>query len=166
MDNLEELRNKISVLRWRNNILRRQNMAVCKHNKAICQYNWALCQKIQALNEHNKDLHQQMEDLRADRHDLLQREVQELRRKLQCEKSQRLIAEEGEQGLNTTVLSMYAKLTSKMQEVEILHDKLRAANIKNCKDTGVIIRSMGDMINAEMVERHQKETHWFHLWFW
>ncbi|KAI3370573.1 hypothetical protein L3Q82_007142 [Scortum barcoo] len=181
MGKQEELRNEVSALQRYIETLRRQNDELCQHRQEICQYNQVLCEKVQALHQSNKDLHQQMEDLNADnranlnvvcqQRDALQREVRKLKKKLQREKSQRLEdkleAEETEQALNVTVLTMYNTVTSKLEEVEVLHGKLWAAIAKNCEDVGVILRKVADIYNAKKEERQKrKNSRWFHLWLW
>ena len=73
---------------------------------------------------------------------------------------------EFQMGLEDTMKKMYAELRSKSEEVEGLKVQLCIAADQNCKETANLIKSMGDVMNEEKVEKHKKKTSWFYRWFW
>ncbi|XP_067446902.1 uncharacterized protein [Thunnus thynnus] len=177
---LEDLKNEFFALQRHNEFLRREKESLQQDNESLQRDHKALSLKNEVLEQENRSLIQRMDAMEANnlacmkamsqQHDNLHKEIQQLKRHIRDERSvqsvERIRVLEFQMGLEDTMKKMYAELRSKTEEVEGLKVQLSIAAEQNCKETGSLIRSMGDIFNEEKMERHRKKNHWFYRWFW
>lgn len=159
----EYLRRETESLQEDNDAIRRNNEALREKNNVLQKQNNILLERLEAMEVQNKACMETMNK----QHDNMQKEIQQLRNKIEGDKSACFAKQQMniQSGMNDLISKVYSELMSKKQEVEDLQDQLYVASTRNRQDLGMVIRTTGDIMNAEMEEKHKKKSSWFNSWF-
>eukprot|EP00064_Thunnus_orientalis_P020002 superscaffoldBa00005278_g20133 len=177
---VEDLKNEFFALQRHNEFLRRETESLQQDNESLRKDNRDLSNKNEVLEKQNKHLSQRTEAMEVNnlscmetmsqQCDNLQKEIQQIKKQIEDERSERSAEQrrdiQFETGLNDIMMKIYAELRSKEEESKSLQDRLYTATAQNHQDLGLILRTVGDIFNAEKEEKHKKRTHWFFRWFW
>ena len=180
IQSVEDLKNEFFALQRHNEFLRRETESLQEDNESLRRDCRDLSHKNEALEKQNKDLIQRTEAMEVNnlscmetmsqQYDNLQKEIQQLKKQTEDERSAYSAEQKRniqfEMGLNDIIMKIYAELRSKEQEMKSLQDQLYIAAAPNRRDLSMIIRTAGDIFNAEKEEKYKKRTHWFYRWFW